>query len=1294
MMENPYCCSLELDELGADDAIIDYSVFSDDSFLLILLLTSKGETQAYLETGKDTKPRKNVVDIRSSCGISAAPLTICIGSQAAYVVFGLADGNLLVTPIKTIIDVTWGGSSWSTTNVIDLSLESVDICLATPTCTKCFTSNFPPRSMAVVANKAGNILLVDLQLRKCVSELKAPQSLHEIEILLDENSIELLVTGFTGAQWIIPIERNGRGFREVLTTCVPADLQVLEPATMQFFASEACGVVALDTQESCVGIYSTFNALANSSKRIYKVPPETWMVHSSDNVLFTVSANNEIRSAVHFGLNSVRLEYSLIRTSTEWRPLGLVAMAPKTGILAGIFVINERGLVRVEQSRNLTLARIASEFIFRLQTIQISPKTFGEIANAISIDLAQLQSQIIPEILAARQKTRGKLSQKELAQVLLIAKVTNHNLSDLLKMFANESMAEHLLPEVMNAIQTNPSKHENLMQKVVEMFVKRAQGFGGDLEKIRECDSELASFLSRHESLTQGAMDCTKSSLWKSTQVLLQRLQNAQNPKSTQETSANVLSFFAKNGLQIWKSANATDKLQIMSLICNLDWCQDKLSEQDGTKLCALLAGFQRDVKLASYHEMCLRVAMRNSGFLPKPCQILALVSSIYILAEKRAMNPANLPDFWPISAGNNCAVAIAEDDRLLVWGNFTNQQQKAMDLTGQQNKDELPKPELNLPRVLEYPGGRPRAVSCGAEHILVLSASGQLSAWGGNKFGQCGAGRTFRLHHLQQIDGPWPAIKKISAGQFHSGFVCHDGSVWMMGWGIYGQLGRGTRENRNVLEPVKIGLGLKIQDIQCGRAHTVLLTENGQVLVAGSGSYGQHGTNEDVKKAFSFRPLLGPGPGLKGPEEKVTMIASSYFHSICVTESGRIFEWGRNPQEIKMRIFVMKKLKSAALKNSAENSTKINLNLPATIPRDDLGLREVQHFLDAKISAISCGLQHCGLITENGTLYMWGKSLDYQLGGGNKTERLEPHQVFKPENTKWTQITCGNNHSIGTTTEGTIFGWGKNDFAQSKDGRRFMPTVDDSHFTHFPTIIPDLKIRTQKSAQNLDESIDEDKIMEKIRCADITVIQAVSRHLSIFEPVAENLAEEKENFEAAPKYSGEIGPLCAATAFIHLISGDLEKSIRMVEYLKRDRNTTPQSLSSLSSLIWEVMANHEDVQTRKALCAAFKNVPMSDSLRKGKQIAQLWPTVWNDDDCQNMLSIDEKIAMLDGFTTVTKPTNCATIPSSSLEVSSRIRVFSECSHAEPAIVGSPPECSSCIDEWTEKVRATLGAQI
>lgn len=73
---------------------------------------------------------------------------------------------------------------------------------------------------------------------------------------------------------------------------------------MQFFAADSCGVVALDTTESIVEVYNTFHSLAHSSKRTFKVPPETWMVHAGDNMLFTVSNDNEIRSALHFGVRT------------------------------------------------------------------------------------------------------------------------------------------------------------------------------------------------------------------------------------------------------------------------------------------------------------------------------------------------------------------------------------------------------------------------------------------------------------------------------------------------------------------------------------------------------------------------------------------------------------------------------------------------------------------------------------------------------------------------------------------------------------------------------------------------------------------------------------------------------------------------------------------------------------------------------------------------------------------------------------------------------------------------------
>uniref|UniRef100_A0A1I7T561 Rod_C domain-containing protein n=1 Tax=Caenorhabditis tropicalis TaxID=1561998 RepID=A0A1I7T561_9PELO len=1327
MMDNPYVCTSELDELSAEDSIIDYSVFSDDSFLLILLLTSKGDVQAYLETSRDTKPRKNVLNIKTACSINVNPVTVCIGSQAAFVIFGLADGNLLVTPIRLLIDVTWGGSSWATTIVIDLTLPSVDPCLATPTCTKCFVSNFPPCTMAVVANKAGNILLVDLHLRKCVSELKAPQSLHQIDILLDENSIELLVTGFTGAQWIIPIERGGKGFREVLTTCIPSDLTVLEPATMQFFAAETCGVIALDTASSVVEVYNTFHSLAHSSKRTFKVPPETWMVHAGDNVLFTVSNENEIRSALHFGFMSTRLEYTIVRTSTNWRPLGIVAMPSRQHKLAGIFVVNERGLIRVEQSSALTLIKIASEFFFRLSPLQISSKSVVQVANACRIDTAEFQSALIPNLLSTRKNRQ--LTHKELVQIYAIAKVINLSMSDLLKTFENESIGEQLLPEVLNTIQTNPAKHDNLMQRVVEMFVKRAISAEGNMEKIREYDAELSNFLARHEHLHKGALECAKTGMWKCTQTLVRR--DVNETKSI-DTSTEVLSFIVKNGIQIWKNLNSTDRLQVMSLLCHLDW--SKLSETDGARVCALLSAWQRDIKLPSYHEMCLRVSITNSDRFPRPCQILSLVSSVHILAEKKALNPSLVPDFLPLSGGNNCGAAITEDDRIMIWGNFTNAQQR-MEIPQMNAKTKrsdsaangtpaVPpvKPEQNLPRVLEYPGGRPRAIACGAEHILVLSSSGQLSAWGGNRFGQCGVGHSFRLANLQQVDGDWPAIEKIACGQFHSAFICSDGSLWTFGWGVWGQLGQGGRFNSNLLIPKKVnGLISKVIQVACGRAHTVVLTDNGRVLVCGSGSYGQMGVDDDIKKTFSFTPLpLGP--------LRVKFIATHYYHSICVTDENRIFEWGRNPQELKMRMFVMKKIRSAQLKNSDDPSSplpsngtngttpRINLNLPAEIPRDDLGLREIKHFLDGTISSVACGLSHSALITSEGSLYTWGKGLDYQLGHGNKNERMEPHQVFEPNGVKWMNVSLGNTHTIGSTTEGSVYAWGKNDFGQcgvvtkkngttsdatkkfffqARDGRRFMPNVDESQFIQKPGSIPDVRVRT--SITEGAEGVDKKEIVDRLKASDITVVQAVSKHLCQPNDLKINgsiIEEEQEIQKPQGGYNGEDGPLCTTTALVHLIAGDVKRAIRMVEWLKTDSGTNQKSLLALSSLVWDVVANHEDVQSREALSAAFRHVPMSDSMRKGKQIAQLWPAVWNDERVQSTLSIDEKIAMLDSFTSASNPVSCPTIPSSSLEVSSKIRVYAQCSHAEPAVVGSHPECSTCLDEWTEKVRHTLGTPL
>ena len=40
-------------------------------------------------------------------------------------------------------------------------------------------------------------------------------------------------------------------------------------------------------------------------------------------------------------------------------------------------------------------------------------------------------------------------------------------------------------------------------------------------------------------------------------------------------------------------------------------------------------------------------------------------------------------------------------------------------------------------------------------------------------------------------------------------------------------------------------------------------------------------------------------------------MVTTKFYHSLAVTQDGRLFEWGRNPQEIKLKMFLLRRLRN-----------------------------------------------------------------------------------------------------------------------------------------------------------------------------------------------------------------------------------------------------------------------------------------------------------------------------------------------------------------------------------------------
>lgn len=1305
MLDNPYVSSEECEISGTDDCFIDYSSFSDEEKMLVVMLTRNGDVHSYLKTSGDTTPSKFVVNIKEHCQLESPPVTICIGSQAAFVLFGTLDGNLLIVPIQVLLCFAWRGASWTSTSVVQLTSSSVEPCLAIPTCTRCFVSNYPPRTYAVVANKAGFIMLVDLMIRKCVVELRAPETIHKMDLLIDENSIEILVSSFTGRQWIIPLEQNGKGIKEVLTFCHPSDLQQLEPPTSEFMGIDSSTILALDSENATVDMYPTMKSLVHSAKQTFKVPPETWLVHSVDNLLFTVSKEAELRCALHFGITTARFEYTLVRGMPEWRPLGMISAQPYPGKLQTVYVVTERSLVKLEQCQQSSLKLLAAEFIFNLKRLTRSKAVIAKVAEACHADTEEFEKSLIPLLLSAR-KDRW-LDSSQLSEFVELAKVLKINVTELVDSFEKVGMEEQLLSEVVKASKTT----QQLREKLVDLFVKKAkrmkQRSNNAPGAVLECDVELSHLLTTFEEIATGELACLSSGLYRSTGLLAAR----RREKREDTTDGALLKLIATEGRRMWQEASAAEKGNLLTLTCSLSW--SRLEETEAARVGSLLATWQRDVTSHALHETCLRTAKVWMGKFPKTCRILYLVTSAYLISDRSLVETSILAAPNCLDAGYNCSVAIDEKEQILVWGDFTNQSERTREAPVRPPKKNdgssvisasNSMENLHLPKVMSFAGGRPRAVSCGTEHVLLLTASGKVFAWGGNRYGQCGVGHTARLAEFQKLEGPWPPVVKVSAGQFHSAFICTDGSLWTFGWGTYGQLGLGGRSIEDKHTPTKVnGLITEVKDVGCGRVHTVVLTSTGRVLVCGGGSYGQMGVDEDIRKTYAFTPLmLG--------SLKVKQIATKFYHSACVTEDAQIYEWGRNPQEQKLKMFVMRKLKLAQLKNKKELNpedmspgkspveeehrvVKQYLGLPKEIPREDLGLRRVHHSLDGNIVDISCGMSHSALITDTGSLYTWGKGLEHQLGHGNKTNRTEPQKICEPMlTTEWSSVRCGNTHTLASTNDGQVYAWGANGFSQcgfenekpagqtprklfyqTKDGSRkgSIPLPDELSFVPKPSKIPSLSIQGQTSKEPNSENttLDEKELITMVRECDSATIQKVAEYLKDDSP-----------------------PLSVMTAFIHLMAGNVLEAIGLVESLTEDPLVNKSSLQVLSLLIWDVVANHEDVQTREVLMAAFKNVPMPEFLRRGKQVQQLWPTVWDDIGSQSSLSIDEKIAMLDGFASPARPISSVTIPSSHLEVSPRIRVFAHCSHAEPAVVGTPPECAACLDEWTEKVRATLGA--
>ena len=187
--------------------------------------------------------------------------------------------------------------------------------------------------------------------------------------------------------------------------------------------------------------------------------------------------------------------------------------------------------------------------------------------------------------------------------------------------------------------------------------------------------------------------------------------------------------------------------------------------------------------------------------------------------------------------------------------------------------------------------------VSAGYHHSLMLAHCGRVFSCGLNTYGQLGLGLGDKRQRLVPTAVALPeshgVVQHVAAGALHSMFLTREGRAFSCGWNVYGQLGLGHK-SQSVLVPtaVRSRSPQPVRFVQLAGAltHSLFLAIDGAVFSCGFGPYGAlgHGDREDQTV-----PKKIESPSLENV--RVAKISASGDISLLLAASGRVFACGDN---------------------------------------------------------------------------------------------------------------------------------------------------------------------------------------------------------------------------------------------------------------------------------------------------------------------------------------------------------------------------------------------------------------
>ncbi|XP_063039488.1 serine/threonine-protein kinase Nek9 isoform X3 [Engraulis encrasicolus] len=247
------------------------------------------------------------------------------------------------------------------------------------------------------------------------------------------------------------------------------------------------------------------------------------------------------------------------------------------------------------------------------------------------------------------------------------------------------------------------------------------------------------------------------------------------------------------------------------------------------------------------------------------------------------------------VSCGADFTACVTDEEQLYLFGS---------DYYGCIGVESELGQEVLEPVLLEFFTERPvRQVSCGDNHVVVLTHRREVYSWGCGEYGRLGLDCEDDFASPMLVELPKSAIiESVSCGSDGTFLVTESGKVLACGnndnnklglnqgiTGLKHQPGEGYQGVPYTITPtlVKQLARFKIQIIAPGKTHTAAIDERGRLMTFGCNKFGQLGV-KDFRKHQGVQLLLGAFGG-----KTVTKVSCGDGFTVAATEDNQIFAWG-----------------------------------------------------------------------------------------------------------------------------------------------------------------------------------------------------------------------------------------------------------------------------------------------------------------------------------------------------------------------------------------------------------------